>query len=281
MKKILLLLVLGAGLFSAQNVGINTNSPQQTLHIDGAKDNSSTGAPTAAQTINDVVITSDGKIGVGTINPVAKVDLRGAGTANAVGIGTTSQTAVAAGAGAVRYSSYSGGTIQFSDGVNWFNLLSNTQKVSVIQKVFGSPSVSSGTPTFITSWKSFADTHNAFNNGVFTAPRTGIYLVTATYNFNNIESTASTPFYTNATSEIRFIVNNNAATPYTKCVKNFGEVSATWMQVGGYCIVGISLKQGETLSIQLYQRINGTTANLRNDNSAATFGFNNLTINEQ
>lgn len=43
-------------------VGINTTNPQGIFHVDGAKDNSTTGTPTSTQQINDVIVTSTGSM---------------------------------------------------------------------------------------------------------------------------------------------------------------------------------------------------------------------------
>ncbi|WP_449400833.1 hypothetical protein [Chryseobacterium wanjuense] len=59
-------------------VGIANASPQATLHVDGAKDNPNKGAPNATQESNDVAVTSTGRLGVGTITPKEKTDVRGA-----------------------------------------------------------------------------------------------------------------------------------------------------------------------------------------------------------
>lgn len=54
-------------------IGINTDMPLSLFHVDGAKDNLV--SPTAAQIENDVVITSGGNIGVGTLTPTVKMDI--------------------------------------------------------------------------------------------------------------------------------------------------------------------------------------------------------------
>ncbi len=59
-------------------IGINTETPLAVLHIDGNSDNSAT--PTPSQILNDVVITSDGNIGIGTLTPSVKVDIANTGT---------------------------------------------------------------------------------------------------------------------------------------------------------------------------------------------------------
>ncbi|MET3536179.1 hypothetical protein [Chryseobacterium limigenitum] len=76
MKKqiILLATLLITGTYYAQ-VGIRTSNPQTALHVDGAKDNAATGAPTAAQQLNDAVVTSTGSLGLATISPTEKLDV--------------------------------------------------------------------------------------------------------------------------------------------------------------------------------------------------------------
>ncbi|WP_048506081.1 hypothetical protein [Chryseobacterium angstadtii] len=60
---------------SYAQVGINNTNPQTVLHVDGGKDNPATGAPSAAQQLNDVVVTSAGNVGIGTIAPQKKLDI--------------------------------------------------------------------------------------------------------------------------------------------------------------------------------------------------------------
>lgn len=62
-------------------VGINTPNPQNTLHIDGGKDNSITGAPSATQQANDFIVTSAGNVGIGTTTTTKKLTIN-SGTVN-------------------------------------------------------------------------------------------------------------------------------------------------------------------------------------------------------
>jgi len=79
MKKYIKLsfLLLSVGLMA--QLGINTNNPQQIFHIDGGKDantmNPTTGVPTLSQQVDDFVVTSNGSIGVGTINPTHRLEI--------------------------------------------------------------------------------------------------------------------------------------------------------------------------------------------------------------
>lgn len=64
--------LLFSSLVFSQNggVGIGTNSPQQVLHIDAAKNNT-----TGTNVSDDVVITSQGYMGVGTITPGKRLEI--------------------------------------------------------------------------------------------------------------------------------------------------------------------------------------------------------------
>ncbi|MCS3532979.1 hypothetical protein [Chryseobacterium sp. JUb7] len=82
------LLFFGA---SFAQVGINTSNPQGIFHVDGAKDNNSAGAPTAAQQLNDLVVTNAGNVGIGTTTPTAKLEIN-SGTSNTSGLKLTNLT---------------------------------------------------------------------------------------------------------------------------------------------------------------------------------------------
>lgn len=73
-KITILTLSLIANSFFAQ-VGINTSNPLASFHVDGAKDNST--VPTAAQQLNDFVVTSTGSVGLGniTVDSSAKLQI--------------------------------------------------------------------------------------------------------------------------------------------------------------------------------------------------------------
>lgn len=66
------------GLFisNSQFLGLGTATPQQPFHIDGNWDNSVNASPTASQQTNDVVVTSQGNMGIGTVSPLNKLDIR-------------------------------------------------------------------------------------------------------------------------------------------------------------------------------------------------------------
>lgn len=61
-------------------VGINTPNPQGTFHVDGNKNNSQSGVPSAAETTDDFVVTKTGNVGVGTLTPSVKLDISTTGT---------------------------------------------------------------------------------------------------------------------------------------------------------------------------------------------------------
>lgn len=81
MKKQLFLLVatIFAPYLIYSQIGINTENPRALFHIDGASTpattNPSTGAVSAAQAIDDVVIDNNGNVGIGILNPTVKIDI--------------------------------------------------------------------------------------------------------------------------------------------------------------------------------------------------------------
>ncbi|MEI7488588.1 MAG: fibrinogen-like YCDxxxxGGGW domain-containing protein [Chryseobacterium sp.] len=79
-KNLTLALFLLYGLYGLTfaQVGVNTINPQGIFHVDGAKDNPTTGIPTSAQQINDVIVTSTGSIGSGTTSPTNKLHIKAA-----------------------------------------------------------------------------------------------------------------------------------------------------------------------------------------------------------
>lgn len=85
-KKLLLLLgIFSLGIIHAQ-VGINTKNPQGVLHIDGKGNTSGT-----SNISDDVLINSNGNIGIGTLSPTAKVHSVGSSTLSPMRITDTKQ----------------------------------------------------------------------------------------------------------------------------------------------------------------------------------------------
>ena len=125
-------------------------------------------------------ISSLGNVGIGNTAPNARLDIRTNPTSTSdpgagyLGIGTTSTAANTVGAGAIRYSTSSGGELQYSNGVTWNTLSSNVQK-SVVAGYFSS---SSGTNLIVLGCTETQDRNGDFASNEFTAPRTGLYLVT-------------------------------------------------------------------------------------------------------
>lgn len=63
---------------SYSQVGIGTRNPQGIFHVDGAKDNPSTGSPNATQADNDFNVNNLGQVGVGMLpTGLAKLEING------------------------------------------------------------------------------------------------------------------------------------------------------------------------------------------------------------
>ncbi|WP_312766663.1 hypothetical protein [Epilithonimonas sp.] len=181
-------LVFSTGTISAQT-GILTQNPIVLLHIDSKKD----GSDTPGHITNDVVVTAEGRLGVGLLSPATKVDLRPADSSDSkgvIGVGSNSQLAGDAGAGAIRYTPGDNpnttavettGYLAYSDGEKWVPLpLIAPAKVSMSGSKNSALSVPNNTSTKITNWTMTGNTDGYFNTSTneFTAPRAGFYLVT-------------------------------------------------------------------------------------------------------
>lgn len=68
------MLILSVFTTSSSQIGIHTPNPQAGFHLDNGKDNTGS-IPTLLQQANDVVITSSGNMGMGTITPTEKLDI--------------------------------------------------------------------------------------------------------------------------------------------------------------------------------------------------------------
>jgi hypothetical protein len=73
-------------------VGIGTQNPQGILHIDGAKDNPTSGVPTATQALNDVIVRSTGAVGIGTTSPTSNLSVNGSLALKYTAVSTASYT---------------------------------------------------------------------------------------------------------------------------------------------------------------------------------------------
>lgn len=285
-----LLLSVISGTVYAQQTGIGTLNPQGPLHIDGAKDNG-TGVPTPTQAINDVIVTNSGFIGVGTLNPVVKVDLRSANVQNAFGLGQTTMTAATAKAGAVRYDEVNvpvGAKIEVSDGIVWNKLYVSPQKAVVVARKISAQSIGNSA-TILTNWQEKRDMSSSFDevSGQFTAPRTATYTFLLTFNFNAVNINDGTRV------ESQFYRTSGTTAVLASVYKTFGQsmtgtpddaFSIKQTQAGGSSTVTLTLNQGDVVVTRLlHNLINGNIGLRRTSSTDPTHsdaGFNNLTIIE-
>lgn len=148
-----LVLLLFAATVSRAQVGIDTSNPQAAFHIDGGKDNPSSGAPSTLQQANDVVVTSTGNVGLGTTAPTAKLEVAGqiritGGTpvvnhllqsdANGVGSWTRFWQAVVYGMSATDTGAMTGGTSFVTGSGGSATLTSITVPVAGVYRIAGS-----------------------------------------------------------------------------------------------------------------------------------------------
>lgn len=69
MKKIILFAGILYSSLTFSQVGVNTDNPQGSFHVDGGKDNAGTGVPSILQQTNDLIVTAAGNVGIGTVLP--------------------------------------------------------------------------------------------------------------------------------------------------------------------------------------------------------------------
>lgn len=279
-------------IYNAQ-IGIGTSSPQGILHVDGAKDNPASGTLTPAQISNDVIVNkATGFIGAGVLNPQVQLDIRSAGSENALGLGTTTMSAATAGAGATRYDVNSvpvGAKIEVSDGVAWNKAYIAPQKAVVVLRKVSSQSIPTATATTIINWSEVRDMSNSFDptSGEFTAPRDGTYTFLLTFNFNGAVITdgsrVESQFYSPTTSTVLASVYKTFGQSMTGTSDDANSTRST--QAGGSSTVTLTLTAGTKVSVRLYQNLTSGSIPLRVTSNASDpanpdDGFNNLTIIE-
>lgn len=248
--------------------GIGTKNPQAILRIDGNKDNETTGTPSAAKAVNDVMVTTAGRLGVGVVTPATKVDLRSADQKGIIGIGTnTAQTAAQAGGGAMRYNA---GFLEYSDGVTWIPLpLTAPTKALVLANKSTSQNIANSISTVVTTWAEVTDPANNFDNstGIFTAPRDGFYIVSF-----NIVLTSNT--IANNTKIETIIESNNTSTDNIGTFRSVNSYPAYQSRsisnsVAGNCSAIFNLKAGNTIQFRVLHNLGTTrgTSTTATDNS--------------
>ncbi|WP_312296643.1 hypothetical protein [Chryseobacterium sp.] len=62
-------------------VGINTANPLGTFHVDGGKNNPTSGSPSTTQLSDDFIVAKTGNVGFGVLSPSVKIDISTSGTA--------------------------------------------------------------------------------------------------------------------------------------------------------------------------------------------------------
>ncbi|MET3538939.1 hypothetical protein [Chryseobacterium limigenitum] len=267
-KLLTCILIVSASKMTAQ-VGLFTPNPSHPLQIDAAKDNGATSDATKLS--NDVVVTSDGKLGVGLLNPVTKVDFRSPDNEGIIGVGTNTQTPAAAGAGAIRYNS--GGFLDYSDGEQWISLpLAPPTKALVNASKSSVESIPNNTVTYIDGWTETVDLGGDFNNDdTFTAPRDGFYLVSFSITLANGNIPKNT-FIETAIESSR--LTNNI--PIYKTVNSYPafQSGAVSNYISGNCNAIFNLKKDDTIKFSVKHNI-GSARNTLNDGK-----LNNLSISE-
>lgn len=260
----------------AQNVGINTSTPTATLEIQSEGNSSATKSIliSNAGNVNLHTVLNNGYIGLGTVTPATRIDLRGTnGGNNIIGIGNTTLTASQAKGGAVKYASDTK-ELQYSDGDQWLILESSAVRDCVIaSNDYNMMVCPNNTTTRLGNWTSKYDPTNTFDPilGIFTAPKTGLY--TATFSIHMVIDKVAAGSYL----EGQWIASNGET---IKCINAF-PIAGSYM-ASIICSGTIKLNKGDTLYPQVFHNT-GTDKHLRvygdtPSNPVSDLNFNNISI---
>lgn len=265
MKRLYILsLVVGfVSLISAQEsqhtpqLGINTTNPQRLVQIDGASTpattNPQSGSMTDLQLSDDVVITNDGNVGIGTWNMLSKLNIKGADT-GAIRIvdGTEGYFR------ALASDNTSGTTSWTFVGIPWFAFISGASLP--ITSTYSVRTVNNYSESGISN-----STQGAVNpvSGTITVPTKGLYMITVAGRFRNTWNTTPDGLF-NAQPIIRI----NGSSVWSPTV--FGPVQGDG--VWPTYLTTLPLENGDIVSLHINE-----TSDLRSNELNDAFLFIQLT----
>ncbi len=192
-------------------------------------------------------IHTSGNVGIGNELPNARLDIRTSPASTSdpgvgyLGIGTTSTAANTAGAGAIRYSTSSGGVLQYSNGTAWNTFSSNVQK-SLVSGYFNASTYGNTFYGDLTATE-VLDVNNDFASSTFTAPRTGYYTFTAT-----ISSNSDNDIMLNGTWELQ-VTPSSGDKMVSRYISPAASTNYTATVTGAYTV---QLTAGATVKFQIY-----------------------------
>jgi hypothetical protein len=83
MKKLTIVLLVILHHPATAQIGVNTPNPKAMFHLDGKKNNETSGNVSPANQADDVVMTDNGFVGIGNNNPATSLDIKTTGTSAA------------------------------------------------------------------------------------------------------------------------------------------------------------------------------------------------------
>ncbi len=283
--------------YANAQMGVGTLSPNTNNAVEVA-------------TTEKFIIDKTGKIGVGVSSPKVAMDLRNSN--GSVAIGYTDKTAIAAGAGALRYVNSPAigvnGYLQYSDGTDWVGIYpygkpriivmakKNSQDSYVFESATPSEiktysGIAQRRSSYLTNWTEILDSDSGTptanftpSTGEFVAPRDGVYLATFTFALAASQINTGNNNQTEAIWEVR----NSAGTVTQRVKSNNGYSSDTGggsnsVIAGAYCTVSVKMNKGDKLRpfVWITMKFEPATTNLSQLDLSGTGSYNALTIVEQ
>lgn len=256
---VLLMSIMTSFKLTAQ-VGVYTKTPSENsrFHVDAANDNEVT--PTTSQIANDVVVTKEGHLGVGMLNPITKVDLRSTDEKGVLGLGGTNKLPAEAGAGAMAYDS-SSKLLSYSDGEKWHKISTSPPSKAIVlaNKSTRQVVIDNNVSQYIKGWDKQQDDNNDFNadEGVFTAPADGFYVVSFSVTLEKASIAKNSLIETiiESNSNVENIQSFRSINSYPADYEGIIFVEGFENQVGGNCNAIFNLKKGNTIRFRLWHNL--------------------------
>ncbi|TWP27914.1 hypothetical protein ETU08_09335 [Apibacter muscae] len=257
-------------------VGINTNSPEATLHIKMKENINYSNAISVRSLDQSLKFNLDGLglLKFGEENSPVPVDVRINSNSSVIKVGNTSLSAEEAQAGALRYK-FESEIFECSNGEQWLVLNYDTPPDHLIAvNNFKKVLIPNNVYTKLTGWEvKYESRVGDFINDTYTVPVTGMYILSFSVFTNMIQQPSSSYFKGEWVK-----IEGGVETPIIQAKNNF--LSSGVYMLGISCTGTVRLNEGDKIQARVIHN-SGDGRYLRvdvNNNAVAERNFNSLSI---